>query len=113
MIQRDSDHPLTGGCQCGAIRYALTAPPERVHLCHCRMCQKAVGGQFAGSAPVRRADFPCDTTLTFYYNEADRIAVTLSVLDRPLDVPPVRHYGIEGRLGWLDRIGTLPVETTG
>jgi hypothetical protein len=38
---------LTGGCQCGAIRYVLTAPPESVHLCHCRMCQKAVGGPFA------------------------------------------------------------------
>jgi hypothetical protein len=41
-----SDSPnrvLTGGCQCGALRYALTAPPERVHFCHCRNCQKAVG----------------------------------------------------------------------
>jgi hypothetical protein len=38
--------------------------------------------------------------------------VTLGSLDRPQDVPPVRHYGIEGRLAWLDRIGTLPFETT-
>jgi hypothetical protein len=37
-----SDSPiaiLTGGCQCGALRYALTAAPERVHFCHCRNCQ--------------------------------------------------------------------------
>jgi hypothetical protein len=36
-----SDSPiaiLTGGCQCGACRYALTAAPERVHFCHCRNC---------------------------------------------------------------------------
>ena len=134
MIQPDADHPLTGGCQCGAIRYALTAPPERVHLCHCRMCQKAVGGPFAASAPVRRAHFAwtrgtpasfassslahrdfcaaCGTPLTFRYDDADTVSVTLGSLDRPEDVPPVRHYGIEGRLRWLDHIGTLPFETT-
>ena len=34
---------LAGGCQCGALRYRLGAMPEDVHLCHCRMCQKASG----------------------------------------------------------------------
>jgi hypothetical protein len=37
-----SDSPIaipTGGCQCGACRYALTAAPERVPFCHCRNCQ--------------------------------------------------------------------------
>jgi hypothetical protein len=48
---------LTGGCQCGAVRYALYARPEGAHICHCRMCQKAVGGPFAALAPVRLADF--------------------------------------------------------
>ena len=43
---------LTGGCQCGAIRYAFYAPPERVGMCHCRMCQKAVGGPFFAWANV-------------------------------------------------------------
>ena len=31
---------------------------------------------------------------------------------RPQDVPPVRHYGIEGRIDWLDHIDALPAETT-
>jgi hypothetical protein len=101
---------LTGGCQCGAIRYALTVPPERVHLCHCRMCQKAVGGPFAALAPVKRSGFAwtrgtpdsfassslahrdfcarCGTPLSFRYDDADTIAVTLGSLDRPRDVPP-------------------------
>jgi hypothetical protein len=32
---------LSGGCQCGAVRYALYAEPEGASVCHCRMCQKA------------------------------------------------------------------------
>ncbi len=48
---------LTGGCQCGAVRYALYAKPERAGICHCRMCQKAVGGPFFAWAAVRDTDF--------------------------------------------------------
>jgi hypothetical protein len=125
---------LTGGCQCGAVRYALTAPPERVHLCHCRRCQKAVGGPFAALAPVKRSNFAwtrgspaafassslahrdfcprCGTPLSFRYDDADTISVTLGSLDNPEDVPPVRHYGLEGRVPWLDKIGSLSAETT-
>src|SRR5205085_12272780 len=95
---------------------------------------KASGGPFAALAPVGRGDFAwtrgvpasfassslahrdfcagCGTPLTFRYDDADTISVTLGSLDRPQDVPPVRHYGIEGRLAWLDRIGTLSSETT-
>ena len=125
---------LTGGCQCGAIRYVLTAPPERVHLCHCRMCQKAVGRPFAALAPVPRSGFAwtrgtpasfassslahrdfcarCGTPLSFRYDDADTISVTLGSLDRPQEVPPVRHYGFEGRVGWLTKLDSLPAETT-
>ena len=48
---------LTRGCQCGAVRYALYAMPERAGICHCRMCQKAVGGPFTAWANVATQDF--------------------------------------------------------
>ena len=48
---------LTGGCQCGAIRFALSAAPVKVSICHCRMCQKAAGAPFASFADVERSDF--------------------------------------------------------
>jgi hypothetical protein len=45
---------ITGGCQCGAVRYRITAPFENAHICHCRMCQKAFGNYFAPSSARRR-----------------------------------------------------------
>ena len=43
----------TGGCQCGAVRYRITAPLAAGDICHCRMCQKAGGNLFGAfvSAP--------------------------------------------------------------
>ena len=29
---------MTGGCQCGAVRYALLSEPTGANICHCRMC---------------------------------------------------------------------------
>ena len=51
---------LTGGCQCGAIRFALSAPPTKVSICHCRMCQKASGAPFASFADIEKERFRLD-----------------------------------------------------
>lgn len=46
--------PLTGGCQCGAVRYALHAEPMTLYACHCTECQRQTGGSFALSMVVPR-----------------------------------------------------------
>jgi len=46
--------PLTGGCQCGRVRYRITAPPLSVYACHCTECQRQSGSAFALSMPVAR-----------------------------------------------------------
>jgi len=37
------DAPLTGGCLCGAIRYEVSAPVEKLIACHCTDCQRTSG----------------------------------------------------------------------
>jgi hypothetical protein len=39
-------HVRSGGCQCGALRYALRSEPTHTSICWCRMCQKASGNYF-------------------------------------------------------------------
>jgi len=39
--------PFTGGCECGAIRYACSADPIVMFNCHCRACQQITGAAYA------------------------------------------------------------------
>ncbi len=52
-----SSLPITGGCQCGAVRYALWDAPETIYICHCRECQRQSTSAFGISAVVRAATF--------------------------------------------------------
>jgi hypothetical protein len=125
---------LSGGCQCGAVRYSVPAAIERPSICHCRMCQKAFGSYFAplGSVPVDelrltrgtvsyfRSSDPvergfcagCGTPLVFHRIGAPVIDIALGSLDDPAAVPPVIQYGIEGRMPWFAELLRLPGDQT-
>jgi hypothetical protein len=128
---------LTGGCQCGAVRYALFATPERAGICHCRMCQKAVGGPFSAWANVRMENFAwtrgapgtfrsssaaergfcpgCGTPLYFAYVERpESISVSIGSLDTPAAVRLMEVEGSESRLANFDptALAALPVHAT-
>jgi hypothetical protein len=45
-------YPLSGGCDCGAIRYRMETRPLFVHCCHCRWCQRETGASFALNAMI-------------------------------------------------------------
>jgi len=125
---------LTGGCQCGAVRFALSAPPARISICHCRMCQKASGAPFASFADIEHSDFSwtrgkpaafqsssiamrdfcadCGTPLSFRRIGGPRIEIMTGAFDRPDQIVPTRQFGTESRLGWVVGIANLPSQTT-
>ncbi len=48
---------MTGGCNCGSVRYELLAEPLFTHVCHCTECQHDSGGAFNISTVILSADF--------------------------------------------------------
>ena len=124
MTDMKRDPAMTGGCQCGAVRYALLSEPTHASICHCRMCQKAFGNCFGAAHRVPNRDLvwtrgapgtfrsseavergfcrECGTPLTFRYVEQDRICVSIGSLDEPGRIRPEIQYGIESRLGFPD-----------
>jgi hypothetical protein len=45
-----TDFPLTGGCNCGAVRFEVTAPLKIASYCHCKRCQRRSGTAASASA---------------------------------------------------------------
>ncbi len=129
-----SDFRMTGGCQCGAVRYALLEQPDNPHICHCRMCQKAFGSFFAPLTGVpldkfevtrgKMATFKssdlvergfcakCGTPLSFRFVDSDRISVSIGSLDEPEKVEPTHQFGNEARLSWFAKLPSLPGSET-
>ena len=117
--------PMTGGCQCGRVRYRADPADADAYLCHCRMCQRATGGVAAAfvqvpldavtwesqpdwyaSSPIARRPFcsACGTPLGFEFTEAPRnIDITVGSFDDPSRFRPTHHYAAESmHEAWLD-----------
>lgn len=120
---------LEGGCACGAVRYALTAPPLIVHACHCLDCQRITGGAFvinvwiesrfvegdrsklksytvkAGSGKKHEVFF-CPTCGTYLWSRygivpTDCLFVRAGTLDSPSAVKPDVHIFTRSKVPWL------------
>ena len=120
---------MNGGCTCGAIRYALTAPPLITHACHCTWCQRETGGAFAINAVVETANVnllagspidvvtpslsgkgqiiqrcpECHVALWSHYPTAGRKAafIRAGTLDLPNDIKPDIHIFTSSKRPWV------------
>ncbi len=48
---------LTGGCQCGDVRYESAGAPLALYICHCTECRRQSASAFGMSLQVPRAGF--------------------------------------------------------
>lgn len=115
---------MTGGCQCGRIRYSVEITDFDAYLCHCRMCQRATGGvsiafknvkkaavawerepDFYASSPIARRPFcsACGTPLGFQYPDSVNCDLTVGSFDDPSRFVPKSHFGVETlHEAWID-----------
>jgi hypothetical protein len=124
---------MTGGCQCGRIRYVAEIDSDDAYLCHCRMCQRATGGVSIAfrnvpktavrwerepdryrSSPFAQRGFcsACGTPLTFEFDDGKNLDLTVGSFDDPGRFKPTSHFGKESWYeAWLDT-STLPAKRT-
>jgi hypothetical protein len=120
----------SGGCQCGAVRFRAGALMDNPHVCHCRMCQKAVGNFFAALVGVKHADLTwtrgapagfrssanvergfcrdCGTPLYYRTLDGGHVSLCIAAFDDPAAIPLNFEFGMEGRLPQLDQLGGIP-----
>jgi hypothetical protein len=125
---------ISGGCQCGSIRYRIDGPLGMAGICHCRMCQKAFGSwgaalvsvpvsslawtrgepsEFRSSAIVARG-FCADCGTPLYMKEDSYTVweIAIGTLDDPRAAPPDHQVGVESELPWFATLHTLPRRRT-
>jgi hypothetical protein len=121
---------VSGGCQCGAVRYHTTEMYDNAHVCHCRMCQKAAGNLFMSLVSTPRSKLvwtrgtparfrssehvergycrDCGTPL-FYQDARSRgVSLTIGSMDHPELFPPKRQEGIESRIAFVPHLHDVP-----
>jgi len=122
---------IQGGCHCGAVRYALSAPPAASMICHCRTCRRVSGApvvawitvapeafaftqgrpkRYASSAKVeRRFCGQCGTQLTYARTDDDTyIDIATATLDKPDAFPPTHHSWLSHGIKWVKFGDGLP-----
>jgi hypothetical protein len=124
----------SGGCQCGAVRFRTSELINNAHICHCRMCQKAVGNFFAAlvntpkcklawtrgtparfqsSGDVERGFCAnCGTPLFFDHLTSDEIELCIGAFDTPQILIPISQDSIESRMPWFSTICNIKVSGT-
>jgi hypothetical protein len=111
------DEIRLGGCTCGAVRYEVRGPPNKVGLCHCADCRKETGSaflyyadwlagafSFTGTVATYEGRSFCPTcgTRLFHLQDDGAAEICLGSLDdAPVGLVPTREGWIKRREDWL------------
>ena len=104
---------LTGGCQCGFIRYELTGAPKQISVCHCMDCQRQSGSAFGMTLVVKEEDFRLtEGELKTYASTSDAGRAKLGAFcpecgTRIYHKPEWRGGNVSVKPGTLDDTSTL------
>jgi hypothetical protein len=111
---------ITGGCQCGAIRYRSDEPCRYAVHCHCRMCQRSSGAAFMtwvclprdafqftdGRPAIRQSSSTaqrafcgsCGAQIYMDYQDSPTIDVSVGTLDKPETISALDNIWVTSRL---------------
>ena len=126
-----ADIRATGGCLCGAVRFAVRGPLSPAVACHCGQCRKQTGHFMVatradrealsferqdGLAWYRASDAAergfcktCGSTLFWSPDDAGYVAIAMGALDPPTGLKIARHIFAGDKSDYYD-IGTdVPV----
>jgi len=115
---------LTGGCQCGAVRFRAAGVPNWTAHCHCSLCRKQTSAAYAtwisfaardvaytGGEPKIYTDSPsrhrafcaeCGTQLAGLSPKwPDEVHILAGCLDDPNAVRPLLHAYYADALDWV------------
>ena len=127
-----STSTLTGGCQCGSVRFRAERL-GRGSICHCRMCQKQFGsfyGPFISAyGVVWTRDEPklfrssnkasrgfcanCGTPLTYEEDGSGIVELAMGAFDDPTVAAPVMQVNPNDKLPFVDGLPGLRTRAPG
>lgn len=118
----------TGGCNCGSVRYKLTAEPFMTVACHCENCRRQSGTAFSVNLVLRADAVEIEGELLSYEDKATEsgspiirgfcgscgspvkswsssgpqvVVIKAGTLDDPSPHAPTMHIWTSSKLAWV------------
>lgn len=119
----------TGGCRCGAVRFAAAGEPHHVSYCHCVDCRRASGApvsafvgfaadqvsyegqpaRFENRTVTRTFCARCGSPIAYLDTKLpDDVYFTIGAMDRPEEFRPTKHAYVSQKLPYFHIGDGLP-----